>query len=217
MNYRYLGTTGVLNEAGSRVALWEGPVGLSPGPRSRPAPKLPQWRGTAIPRAVCALVPESLARGDLVFPISLQGETLTLAAVDHDSIALKDKLSFTLARKVRFVPAPREEILSLINESYGPYSPAVGAMPVDAMYQEFSPHEGPRSLAFRAPEPSARGTRPPSGAHGGQVRPFAPAMPARISELGSIQLPRWEAQACGFTSLRKASACWRVIPTARRT
>src|SRR5438270_12888973 len=98
MNYRYLGTPGALNEASPRGGSWGGPP--SPAPRSRsrsrPAPDSPEWRGKLIPRAVCALVPESLAREDPVFPISLEGETLTLAAVDYDSVALKDKLSFTL-------------------------------------------------------------------------------------------------------------------------
>src|SRR5438045_3515475 len=88
MDYRYLGTTGVLNEAGP-AAGWRGRPGYPPLPaRSRAGNKTPIWRGKPIPRAVCELFPETLARGDLCFPVGEEGETLRVAAVDHDDVAL---------------------------------------------------------------------------------------------------------------------------------
>src|SRR5947207_1798753 len=112
MDYRYLGTTGVLNEAGPAAGWRERPSSARPL-RERAGKKTPYWRGKPVPRAVCELVPESLARENRIFPIGLEGETLKLAAVDHDDIALGDKISFVLGRPVRLIPASREEVEAL--------------------------------------------------------------------------------------------------------
>src|SRR3954452_17497333 len=104
MRYRYLQATGALNEAGPAPA---GPAMR----RRRPA----SWRGHPVPPEVLELLPESLAREHLVAPIGGTGEMLIVAAVDPDDIALADKLSFVTARRVRLVPAPREEIAAFLD------------------------------------------------------------------------------------------------------
>src|SRR5262245_18858227 len=71
------------------------------------------------PRAVLELVPESVARENLVLPLSVDGETLTCAAANPNDLLLQDKLSFILTKKVRLVPAPREAIRAAINRHYG--------------------------------------------------------------------------------------------------
>ncbi|HKA07542.1 MAG TPA: hypothetical protein VKD71_09815 [Gemmataceae bacterium] len=71
------------------------------------------------PRAVVELVPESVARENLVLPLSLDGETLTCAAANPNDLHLQDKLSFILTKKVHLVPASRKAIRAAINRHYG--------------------------------------------------------------------------------------------------
>src|SRR5262245_9786286 len=71
------------------------------------------------PWAVVELVPESVARENLVFPLSLDGDTLTCAAADPTNLLVQDKLSFILNKRVRFVPARPEAIRAAIDRHYG--------------------------------------------------------------------------------------------------
>jgi hypothetical protein len=131
MEYRYLGTTGVLNEAGSGGG-WRARPSASPASlRRRGARKPPNWRGKPVPGAVLGLVPARFAREHSIFPVGDDGETLTVAAVEHDSIALADKISFLLSRQVQLVAASREEVEAIIREYYGDGSSrqSAGGMP----------------------------------------------------------------------------------------
>ncbi len=163
MKYQYLETTGVLNEAGPET-------GRRQGQRSarlraqRAGKKNPVWRGKRVPLAVCELIPESLAREDQIFPVGENGETLTVAAVDHDNIALSDKISFVLSRPVQIIPASREEVEALIRDYHGGRSSSEG---VDSLLQAFTDtaldpshlsDAGLARAAFMSPE-SARVTR----------------------------------------------------------
>ena len=95
----------------------------------------------------------------MVFPIGEEGdETLKLAAVSSDDVALADKISFVLARPVRLIPASRREVESLIRQYFGADA---GSESVDSMLQEFTDeavslsrldHRNLASAAFRAPE-----------------------------------------------------------------
>jgi hypothetical protein len=125
MDYRYLQATGALNDTATASARREGPA--------RGGGTL-AFRGRRIPREAMGLVPESLVRELLVFPIASGGGTITLAAVDPGDIALKDRLTFVLNMDIRLVPADRQEILSLIQQYYG----AEQAESVDSMLQEFT-------------------------------------------------------------------------------
>src|SRR5690242_2168414 len=103
MEYRYLETTGALNEAGSGTGRRIRPASAASSRRS-PLGVMPlAWRGKPLSRAFCDLIPESLAREDGVFPVGEQGETLVVAALDHDNIALADKLTFVLSRPVHLI------------------------------------------------------------------------------------------------------------------
>ena len=108
MRYQYLTTSGVLQD---RPTGW----GHQPGRSGPPASE----RGRGIPAEVIELVPESFVREHLVVPLSVEGETLTVAAADHRDIGLADKLSFLVNRKVRLLPAARDEVLALIAQYYG--------------------------------------------------------------------------------------------------
>jgi hypothetical protein len=101
MQYRYLQARGAVKESAG------------------PSPLAGDRLGQSVPPALYELLPESFAREHLVFPVAVEGETVTVAAVDPGQIALADKLSFLIARKVKFVRFPREEILALINLNYG--------------------------------------------------------------------------------------------------
>ncbi len=126
MRYRYLQTRGALNETGSALA-------------ARPAASTENatWRGRPVPAEVLELVPESLVRENMAVPISIEGETVTLATVDPDDIALADKLTFVLARNIRLVPASPAEISEFIGRNYG----EAGEESVDSMLQEFNDSE----------------------------------------------------------------------------
>jgi hypothetical protein len=99
------------------------------GSLSEAAPTAPLQRGTSamlellgtttISSDLIALVPESVARENVVIPLSFDGETITFAAVDPDNIALADKLRFILAKNVRLVPARRDSIVAAIERHYG--------------------------------------------------------------------------------------------------
>src|SRR5262249_23603566 len=71
------------------------------------------------PPSIVELVPEAVARENTVFPIALDGETLTLAAVDPGNLLLVDKLSFILNKKVRLVGQSSEAIWEAIERHYG--------------------------------------------------------------------------------------------------
>jgi hypothetical protein len=117
MEYRYLEERGALNEAARAAAQ---------------APRLPRAL-VNVPRAVIELIPASVARENHVLPLSVDGETLTVAAASADNIALRDKLSFIFNKKVRLVAFPRERLRAAIEHHY----PAVEET-VDCMLQEFT-------------------------------------------------------------------------------
>jgi hypothetical protein len=150
MEYRYLETTGALREAGFEPSRRHRHQIAARAATGR-AGQGPSWRGKQIPHVVYGLVPESLARENLIFPIGVEGETLKLAAVSHDDVALADKISFVLARPVRLIPASRREVESLIRQYFGADA---GSESVDSMLQEFTDE------AFSAPELNHPGPTP---------------------------------------------------------
>jgi Type II secretion system (T2SS), protein E, N-terminal domain len=175
MKYRYLGTTGVVNETSSSAGWRERKSSVPRQRHGRAGKKSPRWRGNPISLAICGLIPESLARESLVFPVGEEGENLRLAAVNHHDVGLADKISFMIARPVRLVAASREEIQTLFREFYGeesgPY--AVESLQqsfIDPSHRGFSKDLAPSgvSLAFRSPEqlPSELLTRRLSSSRG---------------------------------------------------
>jgi hypothetical protein len=107
-DYKFLKIRGALNEASEDAAA---PVAAMTAPANLSSAR--------IPAAIVALVPEGVARENLVFPFQFDGETIILAAVDPENIALADRLRFLLAKNVRLVGAAPENVLQAINRHYG--------------------------------------------------------------------------------------------------
>jgi hypothetical protein len=121
--YTFLKGRGALNEASAAAR----PVA------EVPFQSLPRQL-RSVPPAIVELVPESVAREHIIMPVAFDGETVTLAAVDTENIALTDKLRFILAKNVRLIPAERQVLVAAINLHYGPAE----TESVDSMLAEFT-------------------------------------------------------------------------------
>ncbi len=74
---------------------------------------------TEIPKSVIELVPESVARENLVLPLELEGNALKLIMTDPDNYEKIQKLQFILNRDIVPVLAAQEQIQEAINRNYG--------------------------------------------------------------------------------------------------
>ncbi|QDU23213.1 GspE/PulE/PilB domain-containing protein [Urbifossiella limnaea] len=102
------------------------------------------------PPHVLELVPESVARENLVLPVRLDGETLFVAAADPNDLSVADKLTFILNKKIRLVGYPRAALIKAINEHYGQSE----TESVDSMLCEFTD----TAIDFDVPEESVTRT-----------------------------------------------------------
>lgn len=85
--------------------------------------------------AVIQLVPESVARENLVMPISLDdNDSLTVAMHDPSKYDVLDKLRFIINKDIKVVVAPKEVIQQAINRHYGQSQ----TESVDSMIAEFT-------------------------------------------------------------------------------
>ena len=80
------------------------------------------------------LVPESVARENIVIPVAEDGGRLKVAVEDPMDFAVVEKLRFILNRDVEMVMAPKEDILTAINRYYG----QTETESVDSMLMEFT-------------------------------------------------------------------------------
>lgn len=88
-----------------------------------------------IPSSVIQLVPESVARENLVIPISLDDSgALTVAMHDPAAFDVIDKLRFIINKEIKVVVAPKEVIQQAINRHYGQSE----TESVDSMIAEFT-------------------------------------------------------------------------------
>ncbi len=87
-----------------------------------------------IPPSVVELVPESVARENVILPMAESDGELKVIVSDPDDYETFEKLRFILNRRVTPVLAPRESILEAINRYYGQ---TVGES-ADSMLQEFT-------------------------------------------------------------------------------
>ncbi|HUR55309.1 MAG TPA: hypothetical protein VMZ71_14340, partial [Gemmataceae bacterium] len=71
------------------------------------------------PPAVVELLPASVCRENVVFPLQLDGPTLHVAAADPSNVLLSDKLSFIVNKNIKLVRYPRDVILDAIDRHYG--------------------------------------------------------------------------------------------------
>jgi type IV pilus assembly protein PilB len=95
-----------------------------------------ELREIEIPAAVIELVPESLARENIVMPLA-QGNG-TIKVIMHDPLGFEtiEKLRFVLNREIEVALAPKEAIVEAINKYYGRASGETES--VDSMLQEFT-------------------------------------------------------------------------------
>jgi hypothetical protein len=87
-----------------------------------------------VPPAILELMPESVARENVVLPLSCADGVLTVAVCDPTDRETLDKLQFILNRAIRLVLSPREQIVEAINRLYGPMETEC----VDSMLAEFT-------------------------------------------------------------------------------
>jgi type IV pilus assembly protein PilB len=89
-----------------------------------------------IPASVIELVPESLARENIVMPLSQQSGIIRVIMHDPLDFETIDKLRFVLNREIEVSLAPKESIVEAINKYYG--SATSETESVDSMLQEFT-------------------------------------------------------------------------------
>ncbi len=89
---------------------------------------------TEISQSMVELVPESVARENIVIPVAEEGGRLKIACEDPMNFDVMQKLQFILNRDIEMVMAPKESILTAINRSYG----QTETESVDSMLMEFT-------------------------------------------------------------------------------
>ena len=87
-----------------------------------------------IPPAVVELVPESVARENVILPLSQEDAALKIIMSDPSDFDTVQKLTFILNKDIQPVLAPREQIIEAINRHYGQSE----TESVDSMLQEFT-------------------------------------------------------------------------------
>lgn len=89
---------------------------------------------TEIASAAVQMLPESVARENMVCPVTVEDDKLTVAIADAMNYDVLDKLRFILNREIGVVLASKESILAAINRNYG----ASETESVDSILQEFT-------------------------------------------------------------------------------
>jgi type IV pilus assembly protein PilB len=87
-----------------------------------------------IPAAVVELVPESVARENMVLPLAQENGALKIIMSDPSDFDTVQKLQFILNKDIQPVLAPREQIVEAINRHYG----QTETESVDSMLAEFT-------------------------------------------------------------------------------
>ncbi len=87
-----------------------------------------------IPAAVVELVPESVARENIVLPLAQENGALKIIMSDPSDFDTVQKLQFILNKDIQPVLAPREQIIEAINRHYGQSE----TESVDSMLAEFT-------------------------------------------------------------------------------
>lgn len=87
-----------------------------------------------IPKAVVELVPESVARENVVLPLALEGNVLKVITSDPTNYDIIQKLTFILNKDVQPVLADHDQIREAINRHYG----QTETESMDSMLNEFT-------------------------------------------------------------------------------
>jgi type IV pilus assembly protein PilB len=88
----------------------------------------------SVPPSVIEIMPESMARENVVLPIDEEDGKLRIVTADPDALDTFEKLRFILNRRIDVALAPREAILEAINKYYG----GADGESADSMLQEFT-------------------------------------------------------------------------------
>ena len=124
-------------------------------------------REIEIPTSVVELVPESLARENIVMPLAQENGMIKVIMANPNDFETVDKLRFVLNREIDVALASKEAIVEAINKYYGGTSQETES--VDSMLQEFTDtaidfsDDGAGGRAARAPTRWRKGTRRSSG------------------------------------------------------
>lgn len=87
-----------------------------------------------VPGSVVELVPESIARENIIFPVEMDGPALKIAMSDPTNYETITKLQFILNKDILASVAAREQIIDAINRHYG----QTETESVDSMLAEFT-------------------------------------------------------------------------------
>ena len=87
-----------------------------------------------VPPSVVELIPQSVARENVLLPLSYKGGMLKIVMGEPPEVDLIQKLQFIFNKEIQPVLAPREQIIEAINRHYDPTE----TEDVDAMLQEFT-------------------------------------------------------------------------------
>ncbi|MGC1275682.1 MAG: ATPase, T2SS/T4P/T4SS family [Planctomycetaceae bacterium] len=90
--------------------------------------------GIEIPQSVIELVSEAMARENTIIPTRVEDGSVVVAFHDPMALDVLDKLRFILAKDVKIVVAPKEQIQAAIDRHYGQSE----TQSVDSMIQEFT-------------------------------------------------------------------------------
>ncbi len=91
-------------------------------------------REVTIPDSVIELVPESVARENVVLPLAGDEDAIKIIASNPNDLETVDKLRFILNRRIDLALAPCENILEAINRYYG----QIEGESADSILQEFT-------------------------------------------------------------------------------
>src|SRR5262245_28557173 len=87
-----------------------------------------------IPEAIIELVPESVARKNVILPVAEEEDALKVIVSDPYDIDTLEKLRFILNRRIEIALAPRDKILEAINKYYS----QIEGESADSVLQEFT-------------------------------------------------------------------------------
>jgi type II secretion system (T2SS) protein E len=92
---------------------------LSDVPPSAPSVKSVNLSGMNVPPTIIEMVPESVARENVLMPIGEENGMLQIVMSNPYDLETITKLQFILARDIQLALAPEEQIVVAINRHYG--------------------------------------------------------------------------------------------------
>ena len=146
MRYEYSSHAGALRDTVSGIATG----GVAPTQRPMSIEQLTTER---VPSDVLALVPTETAVRHQVVPMAFDGETVTMAAVNANDIALQDSLRFQLAVDVRLIAVSKRVMQKALALNYG-----IGMGDFDSLEESTD-----SAVAFYGSPPARRKRRGSSG------------------------------------------------------